>query len=77
MQEELTKLINENKKLVLNKVLINKLDSIAYDIKYYMNTNVNLSQSHHINFMDREDIDELTLIRKKLKILTHKLKNKL
>lgn len=37
----------ENEKItaVLNEVMVNKLESIAFDIKYYINTNASIAQS--------------------------------
>jgi len=37
----------ENEKItaVLNEVMVNKLESIAFDIKYYINTNAGIAQS--------------------------------
>ena len=68
---------------VLNEVMVNKLESISFDIKYYINTNVGISQSldnesmNAFKFMDDEEIAELIEIRNKTKRLVNKLKNKL
>ena len=75
----------ENEKItaVLNEVMVNKLESIAFDIKYYINTNAGIAQlldEESINafkFMDDEEINELIVIRKRTKQLAYKLKNKL
>ena len=69
--------------VVLNHVLINKLDSIAFDIKYYINTNAGIAQSldeesiNAFKFMDDDEINELIEIRKRTKQLVRKLKSKL
>ena len=74
-----------NKKItaVLNEVMVNKLESIAFDIKYYVNTNASIAQSldkesmNAFKFMDDEEISELIEIRNRTKRLAYKLKNKL
>jgi hypothetical protein len=75
----------ENEKItaVLNDIMVNKLESIAFDIKYYINTNASIAQSlveeskNAFKFMDDEDIADLIEIRNKTKRLAYKLKNKL
>lgn len=68
---------------VLNDVMVIKLISIATDIKYYINTNAAISQSldeenmDAYKFMDDEEMSELIEIRKRIKQLAYKLKNKL
>lgn len=74
---------NEKNTVVLNHVLINKLDSIGFDIKYYININAGISQTldedsvNHFKFIDDEDMKELVEIRKRTKQLAAKLKIKL
>jgi hypothetical protein len=74
---------NEKITAVLNDVMVNKLESIAFDIKYYINTNAGIAQSldeesiNAFKFMDDEEINELIEIRNRTKRLSHKLKNKL
>lgn len=79
----------ENEKItaVLNEVMVNKLESIAFDIKYYINTNAGIAQSllqdldeesmNAFEFMDDEEINELIEIRNRTKQLAYKLKNRL
>lgn len=75
----------ENEKItaVLNDAMVNKLESIAFDIKCCINTNADIAQSLDeesiiaFKFMDDGEINELTEIRKRTKRLAHKLKNKL
>lgn len=75
----------ENEKItaVLNEVMVNKLESIAFDIKYYINTNAGIAQSldeeskNAFKFMNEEEINELIEIRNRTKKLAYKLKNKL
>lgn len=56
---------NEKNKVVLNEVMVNKLESVAFDIKYYINTNASIAQSldeesvNAFKFMDKQEIDEL------------------
>ena len=75
--------VNKKNMIILNEVLINKLESISYDIKYCVNTNVDITQSlnektkNSFKFMGDEELAELIEIRKRIKILTHKLKIKL
>lgn len=70
----------ENEEIILNNIMINKLDSMSYDIKCYMNINYGITQSldnrDGFKFMDSEEINELFEIRKRIKQLSHKLKNK-
>ena len=74
---------NEKIIAVLNEVIVNKLESITYDIKYYINTNAGIAQSldeegvNAFKFMDSEEINELIKIRNRTKQLVRKLKNKL
>ena len=74
---------NEKNTAVLNEVIVNKLENIALDIKYYINTNAGIAQSldeesiNAFKFMDDEEINELIEIRKRTKQLAHKLKNKI
>jgi hypothetical protein len=75
----------ENEKItaVLNDAMVDKLESIVFDIKYYINTNAGIAQSldeesmNAFKFMDDEDIADLIEIRNSTKRLTYKLKNKL
>ena len=70
----------EKLKLVVNEVIVNKLESISFDIKYYLNINASIildESSISFNLMDDDEVNELIEIRKRLKILSHKLKNKL
>lgn len=70
-------------KIVLNEAIVTKLEIVALDLKYYININASISQAinneRNIVFMimDDEDVEELIEIRKKLKKLSYKLKNKL
>lgn len=70
-------------KVVLNTSIIDKLEDISYDIKYNLNINALLAESldfDNINsykVIDDEDINELLKIRKRIKQLTYKLKNKI
>lgn len=69
---------NEKIKAILNNMLIMKLDSIALDIKYYINTNTSIAYLDDENvFIDNEDIDEMLGIRHRIKRLAYNLKNKL
>lgn len=73
----------ENEKIatVLNEIMINKLTSIASDIKYYINTNYGITRSldeeakNTFKFMNDEEINELIEIRNRTKQLVYKLKN--
>lgn len=75
----------ENEKIiVLNEVIVSKLESITYDIKYYINTNAGIAQQsldeegiNAFKFMDNDEINELIEIRNRTKQLVRKLKNKL
>lgn len=75
----------ENEKItaVLNEVIVNKLESIVFDIKYYININVGIARSldeesiNAFKFMDDEEITELIEIRNRTKQLVRKLKSKL
>lgn len=74
---------NEKITAVLNEAIVNKLESITYDIKYYVNTNAGIAQPldeegiNAFKFMDSEEINELIEIRNRTKRLAYKLKNKL
>lgn len=74
---------NEKIIAILNEVMVDKLDSIAFDIKYYLNTNYGITQTldedcmGYLKIMDKEEINELIVIRIKIKQLANKLKNKL
>lgn len=74
---------NEKITAVLNDVLVNKLESICFDIKYYININADIAQNldednvNHFRFIDDIDMNELLEIRKKTKQLVFKMKNKL
>ena len=69
--------------VILNNVIINKLESIAFDIKYYININSSIAQSldeesmNAYKFMDDEDINELFEIKERINRLKYKLKNKI
>lgn len=75
----------ENEKItaVLNEVIVNKLESIVFDIKYYININAGIARSldeesiNAFKFMDDEEITELIEIRNRTKQLVRKLKSKL
>ncbi len=70
---------NRDYKVHLNEVFINKLESIQYDIKYYININafrINKT-TDGIIFVDDDDLSKLIEIRNELKILNRKLKGKL
>lgn len=75
----------ENEKItpVLNEVIINKLESISFDIKYYININASIAKSldeeclDAFKFMDDGEINELMEIRNRIKRLVYNLKNKL
>lgn len=63
--------------------MVNKLESIVFDIKYYINTNFATAQSldeesiNAFQFMNNEEINELIDIRKRINLLAYKLKNKM
>jgi len=70
-------------KVRLNDVIVNKLDSIGFDLKYYMNVNAELGKSLEESFdeatvnnmcFNEEDLSELILLRTRLGELTSKLK---
>jgi len=69
----------------LNEVFVNKLDSICFDLKYYINVNSELGKSLGETFDDetvenmcltQDDLSELILLRTRLMELTGKLKFK-
>lgn len=63
--------------VVLNKILIDKLESISFDIKYYINTNASIANSEGSNvlqWLSQDDIQEVKEIRTRIKKLAHKLK---
>lgn len=64
-------------KVALNKALIEKIDSMVMDIKFYVNTNVSIasSQPDGMPVLSPEDVTELMQIRGKLKVLSKKLKD--
>jgi len=68
---------------VLNATMVSKLESIALDIKYYVNINYGIAQaldeeSHAaFKFMNDDETQELTEIRHRLKRLAYTLRNKL
>jgi hypothetical protein len=72
----------EKLKVVLNNIIVNKLESINYDIKYYININASIAQSlvnkktNSFMFIDDTDVEELIKIRKSIKKLVYNLKNK-
>lgn len=74
---------NDKIEIVLNDVIINKLDSIGFDIKYYTNINASIARSldkkaiNDFTFMDDEEFNELEEIRHRIKRLVYKLKKKL
>jgi hypothetical protein len=74
---------NKKNTAVLNNIIINKLESITYDIKYCINTNVSIAQlldEEDINtfkFIDNDEINELIEISNRTKRLIKKLKDKL
>lgn len=62
----------------LKKVLVNKLDNMSFDMKYYININASIGKSGEYPFiMDVEDVEEFLEIRNKIKRLSYKLKNQL
>jgi len=70
----------QKQKIVLNDILVNKLESMSYDLKYYININYGIAnnlQKNNVNtkLVSDEDLIELIDIRKKIKTLVHKLKN--
>lgn len=65
--------------IALNTILVDKLDSISSDIKYYINMNYSISKqvNSELPLASAEDVAELLDIRRRVKILSAKLKNKL
>ena len=74
---------NEKINVVLNEILVNKLEIISFDIKHYLNTYASMAETldeetiNIFKFIDSEEFNELIEIRKKNKILAQKLKKKL
>jgi hypothetical protein len=70
-------------KILVNKALTDKLQSIAQDIKVYININseiansLNIDDDSNITFFDENEMIELIDIRMKIKALTYKLKDKM
>ena len=69
----------ENKEfgVILNNIVVDRLNDIALNIKYVINANAHPIDDKCVNYIMYEDLNELIEIRKRLKIITHKLKNKL
>lgn len=66
---------NNTAKVRLNNILVNKLESMQYDIKYYVNANYG---SHdNIKVLEDSDLEELIKIRTMLKSLTNRMKKQL
>jgi len=71
--------------VVVTNVLINKLESISFDIKYYINMNASISNSLGVDkdsklfakCLDESELNEILEIRQRIKTLTKKLKEKL
>lgn len=64
--------------VALNEVLVNKLDSMSFDMKYYINVNASIGRSGEYPFiMDVKDVEEFLEIQNKIKRLSYKLKNQL
>ena len=67
-------------KAVMNDSIIKKLNSISQDIKAYININAGIYQSLNETeknlwpLIGEEDMKELIEIRKRIKLLSHKLK---
>ena len=70
-------------KVRLNDVIVNKLDSIGFDLKYCINVNAELGKALEDSFdeatvnnkcFSEEDLSELILIRTRLGSLTTKLR---
>jgi ABC-type uncharacterized transport system substrate-binding protein len=66
---------NNTAKVRLNEVLVNKLDSMQYDIKYYVN--VNYGNHDNAKVLEDSDLEELIKIRTMLKSLTNRMKKQL
>ena len=68
--------------VIVNDAILNKLDSISQDIKTYVNMNVSIALSlndrnkESFHYFDPEDIDELISIRKRIKNLSKKVRDK-
>jgi hypothetical protein len=62
--------------VMINETFIEKLDSISQDIKIYININAYQDKVPGLQFMEHDDIQELLEIRKRVKILTRKLRDK-
>lgn len=68
---------------IINIQLVNKLESITDDIKVYSNLNNYLantskySEDNNTKYFSEEEYEKLILIRRELKNLTKKLKDKL
>lgn len=68
---------------IINKQIVNKLESIIDDIKIYSNLNNYLanipkySEDSNTKYFSEEEYEKLILIRNELKNLTNKIKNKL
>ena len=68
---------------VIDSILISKLESISFDIKMYINSYTSLasaigetSNRNQIKFFTQEELDEILDIRKRLKTLSQKLKER-
>lgn len=64
--------------VIINEAIVKKLESISTDIKYYINMNAGMSlEERDDNVFDDEDLKDLVDIRKNIRLLADKLKNKL
>lgn len=64
--------------VALNEVLVKKLDTISFDMKYYININASIGRSgEYPSIMNVNDVEEYLEIRNKIKRLAYKLKTKL
>lgn len=74
---------NNSKTPVVNQILVDKLNSMSTDIKYYLNMNYMISSSLSdentlaFKFMSNENLNELSEIRKRLKALSTKLEEQI
>ena len=75
--------MEEKIKAILNPILVRKLESISFDIKYYININASIAQTLDdeiegaFQILEDEDIEELLEIRGRIKKIARKLNNKL
>ena len=77
--------LEDNMEILNNGILIGKLDSISTDLKYYINIQASLAESllndgverNSSVFLEKEEIEELLNVRKSVKCLLKKLKDRL